>query len=296
MGEVMLLPKFDFYEPLNMEEACQVMSGLGSRAKLLAGGTDLIVNMKRGTLSPGHVVSLSRINDLKGVTFTKGRIRIGACVTAAELCESEEIKTLFRALQQGASDLGSPLIRNLATIAGNLVSARPAADLPPPLMAYDAKVVLMKESGEREIPLEDFFTGPGETVIEPDEIVKEIIVEKPRDYSGAGYIKLGVRKALEISLVNVAAFVSLDDPDGAIQSARVVLGAVAPTPMRAHSAEKVLLGEKPGEALFVRAGEAAAEDSKPIDDFRAGAEYRRAMVQVLTRRTLDLALNEARSR
>ncbi|MBL7212184.1 MAG: xanthine dehydrogenase family protein subunit M [Desulfobacteraceae bacterium] len=292
----MLLPKFDFYEPLNMEEACQVMSGLGSRAKLLAGGTDLIVNMKRGTLSPGHVVSLSRINDLKGVTFTKGRIRIGACVTAAELCESEEIKTLFRALQQGASDLGSPLIRNLATIAGNLVSARPAADLPPPLMAYDAKVVLMKESGEREIPLEDFFTGPGETMIEPDEIVKEILVEKPRDCSGAGYIKLGVRKALEISLVNVAAFVSLDDPDGAIQSARVVLGAVAPTPMRAHSAEKVLLGEKPGEALFVRAGEAAAEDSKPIDDFRAGAEYRRAMVQVLTRRTLDLALNEARSR
>jgi len=279
-----------------MEEACQVMSGLGSRAKLLAGGTDLIVNMKRGTLSPGHVVSLSRINDLKGVTFTKGRIRIGACVTAAELCESEEIKTLFRALQQGASDLGSPLIRNLATIAGNLVSARPAADLPPPLMAYDAKVVLMKESGEREIPLEDFFTGPGETMIEPDEIVKEIIVEKPRDCSGAGYIKLGVRKALEISLVNVAAFVSLDDPDGAIQSARVVLGAVAPTPMRAHSAEKVLLGEKPGEALFVRAGEAAAEDSKPIDDFRAGAEYRRAMVEVLTRRTLDLALNEARSR
>ena len=292
----MLLPKFDFYEPLNMEEACQVMSGLGSRAKLLAGGTDLIVNMKRGTLSPGHVVSLSRINDLKGVTFTKGRIRIGACVTAAELCESEKIKTLFRALHQGASDLGSPLIRNLATIAGNLVSARPAADLPPPLMAYDAKVVLMKESGEREIPLEDFFTGPGETMIEPDEIVKEILVEKPRDCSGAGYIKLGVRKALEISLVNVAAFVSLDDPDGAIQSARVVLGAVAPTPMRAHSAEKVLLGEKPGEALFVRAGEAAAEDSKPIDDFRAGAEYRRAMVQVLTRRTLDLALNEARSR
>lgn len=290
----MLLPRFDFHEPLNMEEACQVMSGFGSRAKLLAGGTDLIVNMKKGTQSPEHVVSLSRINDLKGVTFAKGRIRIGACVTAAELCESEEIKTLFRALHQGASDLGSPLIRNLATIAGNLVSARPAADLPPPLMAYDAKVVLMKESGEREIPLEDFFTGPGETVIEPDEIVKEITVEKPRDYSGAGYIKLGVRKALEISLVNVAAFVSLDDPDGAIQSARVVLGAVAPTPMRAHSAEKVLLGEKPGEALFVRAGEAAAEDSKPIDDFRAGAEYRRAMVEVLTRRTLDLALNEAR--
>jgi len=279
-----------------MEEACQVMSGLGSRAKLLAGGTDLIVNMKKGTQSPAHVVSLSRIKDLKGLTSEKGRIRIGACVTAAELCESEDIKTLLTALHQGASDLGSPLIRNLATIAGNLVSARPAADLPPPLMAYDAKAVLMKASGERTIPLEDFFIGPGETVIEPDEILKEIIVEKPRDYSGAGYIKLGVRKALEISLVNVAAFVSLDDLDGAIQSARVLLGAVAPTPIRAYSVEKVLLGEKPGEALFVRAGEAAAQDSKPIDDFRAGAEYRRAMVAVLTKRTLDLALNEARSR
>lgn len=292
----MLLPRFDFHEPTTIEEACQIMAELGDSAKLLAGGTDLIVNMKKRILSPEHVVSLSRINDLKIVESSDGLLKIRACVTVSDLAESEEIRGTFSALGTGAASLGSPLIRNLATIAGNLVSARPAADLPPPLMAYDAKAVLITASGERAVALEDLFKGPGGTVIEPDEILKEIVVEKPRDYSGAGYIKLGVREALEISLVNVAAFVSLDDSEGTIQSARVVLGAVAPTPIRALSAEKVLLGERPGEALFVRAGEAAAQDSRPVDDFRAGAEYRRAMVEVLTKRTLDLALNEARSR
>jgi carbon-monoxide dehydrogenase medium subunit len=141
--------------------------------------------------------------------------------------------------------------------------------------------------------LEDFFTGPGETVMGADEILTAVHIPQPPDHTGAGYIKLGVRKTLEISLVNVAACLSLDGEKGAIQEARIVLGAVAPTPIRAPSAEKALMGEMPSEALFEKAGEAAAEDSRPIDDFRGSAVYRRDMVAALTRRTLAMALQGA---
>ena len=289
----MLLPKFDFHEPETVEQACQAMVELGPEAKLLAGGTDLIVNMKKKILSPTHLVSLSRIDYLKEMDSSDAGVRIGAGMTVSELTESVEIENRFNALSVGAKGLGSPLIRNLATIGGNLVSARPAADLPPPLMAYGAEILLKTQSGERSIPLKDLFIGPGETVMEPPEILTEIHINNPPPHSGAAYFKLGVREALEISLVNVAAFISLDDDDS-IKKARIVLGSVAPTPVRAQSAEKLLLGEKPSSTLFAQAGEAASKECRPIDDFRASAAYKRAMVEVLTSRTLNMALREAK--
>ena len=155
----MLLPKFEFHEPSTVVETCQIMAGLRENAKPLAGGTDLLVKMKKESL-PENLVSLSRIDDLKRVDCSNGGMRIGACLTAADLAESEEVKKRLSALTKGALSLGSPLIRNLATIAGNLVSARPAADLPPSLMAYGAKVVLRKSSGERTVSLDNFFLGP----------------------------------------------------------------------------------------------------------------------------------------
>lgn len=288
----MLLPKFEYHEPLTVDEACRIMGELGRSAKLLAGGTDLIVNMKKKVLSPSHVVSLSGIADLKELDSANGTVKIGACLTASEIAQSETILKSFSALSKGAGSLGSPLIRNLATIAGNLASARPAADFPPALLAYDGQVVLVKSSGERIVPLADFFKGPGQTVMEPDELLTQIILPKPPAGSGAGFIKLGVRKTLEISLTNVAAYLALDQ-DGSIKTARVFLGSVAPTPLRSPSAEKVLTGERPAEALFEKAGEAAAGDSKPIDDFRASAEYKKAMVAVLTKRALNMAFKEA---
>jgi len=290
----MVLPKFEYHDPSTLDEACQIMAELKEKARPLAGGTDLLVNMRRGTVSPEHVVSLGRIEELRGIYPSNGQLRLGACLTAAEIGQSKEVNDLINPLGSGANSLGSPLIRNLATIGGNLVTARPAADLPPPLMAYGASVVLKNSSGKRAVSLDNFFRGPGQTVMEPDELLTEITVETPPPYSGGGYIKLGARKTLITSIVNVAAFLSLDDRDGTITSARVVLGAVAPVPMRATSSEQVLLGEKPTDALFLRAGEAAAGDSKPIDDFRGSAEYRRAMVEVLTRRALNMALRKAK--
>lgn len=290
----MSLPKFDFHEPSTIDEACQTLAELGRDAKAVAGGTDLIVNMKKRVVSPEHLVSISRISGLREMYSSNGTYVIGSCLTVAELAQSDPIKKTFSALASGAENLGSPLIRNLATIGGNLASARPAADLPPSLMAYDARVFLKKVTGERMVLLMDFFRGPGQTVMYPDEILTRIEVDAPPAFSGAGYFKLGVRRTLEISLVNVAAFLALDDKDGTIVSARVVLGSVAPTPMRASSAEKTLMGEKPGDNLFLKAGEAAAKDSRPIDDFRGSAEYRRAMVKVLTQRALKSALKNAR--
>jgi len=289
----MILPKFAYHDPSTLDEVCQILAEHNDKAQALAGGTDLLVNMRKGVISPEIVVSLGRVEALSVQSVSDGQIQIGACVTAAELAHSKEVENRLNALSLAARRLGSPPIRNLATVAGNLVTARPAADLPPPLMAYGAQVVLKKSTGERTVPLDDFFRGPGETVKEPDEVLTEIVIEKPPPHSGASYMKLGRRKTLVIALVNVAAFLSLDGPNGAIQAARVVMGAVAPVPVRAFSAEKILLGEKPGEKLFAKAGEAAAGESKPIDDFRGSASYRRAMVEVLTRRALGVAWSNA---
>ncbi len=287
----MLLPKFDYYDPETVEEACGLLTELGGQAKLLAGGTDLIVNMKRRTVLPDHVVSLSKIESLTALDASNGTVRIGARVTAGEIAESEAVRQDFAALAAGAAGLGSPLIRNLATIGGNLVTARPAADTPAPLLIYNAHVVLKSGGGERTVSIGEFFAGPGETVIGEQEILTEIILEKPQGRTGAGHLKLGVRNALEISLVNVAAFLRLDQ--GVIAEARVAMGSVAPTPILSPGAGTVLKGEKPSESLFSRAAEAAASDSRPIDDFRASAAYKRAMVETLTRRALAAAYENA---
>ena len=282
----MLLPRFEFHEPATVEEACRILGELGEKAKTLAGGTDLLVNMKKKILAPEHVVSLDRIESLSELAPSNGVLRIGACVKAVEIAESDAVSVDFPALQTSASKLGSPLIRNLATIGGNLVSARPAADFPPSLMAYGAKAVLKSSSGERTVALSDFMEGPGLTLISPEEILDSVLLEKPEAFSGSAYLKLGIREALEISLVNVAVSITTDGFDGPVKAARVVMGSVGPTPLISPSAEKVLVGEKPSEALFLAAGEAAAMDSKPIDDFRASADYKRAMVKELTKRAL----------
>jgi CO/xanthine dehydrogenase FAD-binding subunit len=289
----MLLPRFDFHEPASLGEACKILKTYGSKAKLLAGGTDLMVNMKKKILAPDHLVCLSRIASMHGIEEKDEQIFIGARFTVAELTVDPLVEKKLSALRAGARALGSPLVRNRATIGGNIGSARPAADLPPSLIAYKATVVLESSNGKREILLENFFKGPGFTEIQPDEVLTQIKVPTPKDGEGAGYINLGVRKAQDCNVVNVASFIVLDAVDGSIKEARIVMGSVGPTPLRASSAEAVLIGQKPDETLFLKAGEAARQDCTPIDDFRGLASYRKAMVGVLTKRTLDIAYQKA---
>jgi CO/xanthine dehydrogenase FAD-binding subunit len=290
----MILPKFEFYEPASVTEACGLLNRHPGQARVIAGGTDLLVNMKKKILNPQHLISLMRVAELARLERSNGTLWIGPAVTVSEIAASETVAKDFCALSQGARALGTPLIRNLATIGGNVGSARPAADLPPSLMVYGAELVLAGPSGERRMPIRDFFKGPGLTAAGDDEIVAAIIVKAPTGYAGAGYLNLGVRKSQDCNIVNVASFLELDDKAERITTARIALGSVGPTPLRALKAENVLQGEKPDEQTFEQAAEAATQDCTPILDFRGSAEYRRDMVRVLTRRTLAMALIDAR--
>jgi CO/xanthine dehydrogenase FAD-binding subunit len=290
----MLLPKFDFHEPSSVSEACQILAQYGQKAKLLAGGTDLLVDMKKNLVSPDPLVSISRLDELKQIDLANDGLKIGACVTAAELAASDAVSSKWRAVCAGAKALGSPQIRNLATIGGNIGSASPAADMPPSLIAYGARIVLKKSAGERILPLENFFISPKRTNIESDELIAEIRIDTPPPFSGASYISLGIRSCQDIKIVNAASFITLESPQGVIKNARIALGCVGPTCLRALSAEKVLIGQKPGPDIFEKAAEAAMRDCSPrgAAESRASAAYKRDMVGVLTRRTLSEALKE----
>jgi len=292
----MLLPKFEYHEPSTLEEALQLLSSLGGNAKVLAGGTDLLVRMKQRIDKPAHVISIARVPGLDAIIPRNGHgVTIGSAVTARELSRHELIIDRFTPLAIAASRLGAPMIRNRATIGGNLVNARPAADLPPACMVLNAMVKLKSAKGERDVSVNEFFRGPGDCVIEPHELMVCLNIETPAPWSGGSYIKLGARKTLEISMVNVATLLTLEGPDGPIIDARIALGAVAPTPLRAFGAEEFLIGNKPSEELFQRAGEIGVGFCSPITDHRGTMEYRCMMIEALTKRCLMRAWENARA-
>lgn len=290
----MLLPKFDFHRPASIAEACEILDRHGDSASLLAGGTDVLVNLRRKRIAPLHLVGLDRVPDLCGISTVKEEVLVGSLVTAADIAESRLLRRRFPVLVQAAEGLGSPPIRNRATIGGNLVTARPAGDLIPPLMVLDARVTLVGRVAEREIPVDRFVTGPGKTKIRPNEILTRVVIPRPDPGTGGSYLKFGARHSCEISIVSVAVFVSLTPAGRRIKSAKIVLGAVAPKPIRCPRAEESLAGAAPGEAAFAEAGLAAARAAKPITDHRGSARYRREMVAVLTRRALASACAAAR--
>jgi aerobic carbon-monoxide dehydrogenase medium subunit len=292
----MLLPKFDFHEPSTLEEALQVLSDLGGNARIIAGGTDLLVRMKHKLDHPSHVISIAAVPGIDAVIPRNGHgLTVGAGATAATLSRHELLNDRFTPLALAAGRLGAPVIRNRATIGGNLVNGRPAADFPPACMVLNATLKLKSAAAERDVPVHEFFRGPGETLIEPHELLFSLNIETPPPWSGGSYIKLGTRKALEISMVNVAALITLESPDGPITDARIALGAVAPTPVRAFAAEQALIGQKPSDKLFQKAGEIGVGMCSPITDHRGTMEYRCMMIEVLTKRVLHEALERARS-
>ncbi len=292
----MLIPRFNYHRPTTLKEACEMKGEFKDKALFLAGGTDVIVNLKRGVISPENLISLNSIPELasNSINEKKGQTVIGAGSRVGDLAK-EKFLLPYNALMTAMDSIGSPIIRNLATIGGNIITARPAADSSPSLIAFNGKAIFNSVRGKREVSMDDFFLGVGKTSINDDEILTGIILNNLPAYTGSAYIKLGTRKALEISLVNVAAVITLERPDGPIADARIVMGAVGPVPLRARTAEKALIGEKPGAGVFAKAAEAAsANDCSPIDDFRGSAEYRRDMVKVLTERALKKALNDIR--
>jgi aerobic carbon-monoxide dehydrogenase medium subunit len=292
----MLLPKFTYHEPSTLEEALDLLHELGGNAKVLAGGTDLLVRMKQKIDKPSNVISVARIPGLDQIVPRNGHaVTVGAGVSSAALSHHELLNDRFTPLADAAGRLGAPMIRNRATIGGNLVNGRPAADLPPACMVLNATAKLKSASSEREVPVNDFFRGPGETVIESNEMMVSINMETPPPWSGGAYLKLGARKTLEIAMVNVAVLLTLQSQDGPIADIRIALGAVAPTPVRAYAAEDILRGEQPSEELFEKGGQVGVGMCSPITDHRGTMEYRCLMIEVLTKRALGIAYERARA-
>ncbi len=283
----MIMQKFDYQAPADLKEACQIMANYGDKAKLLAGGTDLLIALKKNRISPSQVVALDQVDEIKGLWSDDDGIYLGARTTAAEIADSD-FGAAGQALAEAAAQVGSPLVRNLATVGGNLVTAMPAADMAPPLLVMQAGVVLEKLGDNREIALDDFFVGPGEQVMLPEEIMSLIFLPELPSGSGSAFEKLGVRKALERSIVSVAALITLADDGKTIQEARIALGAVAPTPMLAATAGAGLCGKKATKKNFSAAAKTTAQEARPRG-LRTSAVYSRLMVEQLTMRALTRA-------
>ena len=282
------MKSFEFYEPTTLAEASRLFAE--EHAQLLAGGTDIVIGMKALTETPESVISLQKIPGLAGITTeADNSISIGAMTKVREVEVSGDIQQHHTALAEGASEIGSIQIRNLATIGGNIAHASPAADTVAGLLVADAQVDIASADGERSVPIDELFTGPGQTVLVPGEIITRFRLPSPA--SGSHYIKHKIREVMDLAFIGVAAAVNLDN--GTITDARIGLAAVAPTPIRATEAENLLNGNAPTPELLEQAGEAAAAGCSPISDLRCSAEHRREMVDVLTRRTLQHALERA---
>jgi len=285
------LPKFNYHTPTTISEALELLSVHGRDAKLLAGGTDLLLAMKKRASVPSHLINLKTIPGLSGIRADAKGITIGALTTIAEIERSALVQEVYSPLGDAARVMASPQIRTLATIGGNLVSAVPSADMAPPLMVLSAQVHITGLSGERTCPVESLFAGPSTCTLGPTDIVTHITIPAPK---GKGvYLKLMRRGALDLALVGVAAYVSLD-ANRVCNDVRIALGAVAPTPIRAAAAEGVLRRKALTEGLAAEAGKVSGAECKPITDIRATQGYRRSMVEVLTKRALLQTLDRLR--
>jgi carbon-monoxide dehydrogenase medium subunit len=287
----MYLPDFEYYSPATVKEACLILARLDGVGRVLAGGTDLLPHMKNGTIVPAALVSLKEIRELREIAYVPGRgVVIGARATQNGLVRSPVLQERYPAVCETAHSMANNQIRNRGTIGGNLVSAVPSADLPPILIALQAKVTLAGPLETRTIPLESFFVRPRCSVIASDEILTEVVIPDQAT-TGNAYLKFGLRRSGALAVVGVAASVVADGMH--VEEARIVLGAVAPTPVRACEAESLLRGNRVTEPLLEEVGRAAAHECRPISDIRGSDEYRRDMVAVFTKRALRKALKLA---
>lgn len=277
--------RFEYFEPRSLDEAVALLSRHNGSASVLAGGTDLLVEIKEQIRRPDQVINIKKIPGMDRLSYDPAvGLKFGALVTAREIEISPVVRRTYRGLGQAVDELGSIQVRNRATIAGNICRASPSADTLPPLIAHGASVTVFGRGGERRSVLEEFFLGPGKTALRPDEIVTAIELPATAPRSASTYIKQGRRKAMELATVGVAVTLTLDGER--CDDIRIVLGAVAPTPIRGRRAEAMVQGRILDDALLEAAGQAAMQESCPISNVRGSAAYRREMVAVLTARAI----------
>lgn len=280
------LPKFDYVAPQTLKEAVDFLSKHQKAAAPLAGGTDLLLNMKRRAVVPQYLVALKNIPEVDAITYKKDQgLRIGALATIHAVETSPEVKRGYPILSQAAATLGSIQIRNLGTVVGNVCSALPSADMVPSLVALGAQVKIINRAEEKLMPVEDFITNVGKTVLAEDELVQELLVPPLPSRGGGTYIKYAQRGAKALGICNVATWIALDQDT--CTEARICLGAVGQTPIRAVEAESILKGNPFTPETVKAAAQKASEEARPRSSpLRGSAEYRKTTVGALTERAL----------
>lgn len=282
----MILPDFEYLVPKSAEEACRLLKTYGGRAKLMAGGTDLINFMKAKTIVPDYVIDIKEIPGMNQITYDPADgLTIGALAKLRDIELSPLVQEHYPVIAEAVHLIASTQIRSKGTLAGNICNASPSADSVPALFVLDAQLVVQGTDGQRTIPINDFYTGFKRTALKADEMVTAIKIPCVSDHERCAYLAHTVRKAMDLAIVGTAVKLTMDE-NGICRDARVALGAVAVTCVRSPKAEAVLIGQKITPELAEAAGKMAMEDCSPITDVRASAEYRHDMVRVFTRRTI----------
>ena len=280
------MPIKEYLRPASLKGTLDLLASYSGSAKILAGGTDLLIQQAIESSPEIIAISLRNIEDLRQIEKTaEGDLFVGAMVRHAEVAQSPVVNQYFPALAKASHWVGSPSIRSLATIGGNICNASPSADTAPPLLAYEAKTIIVSPSGEKAIDIEDFFTGPSTNVLKRGEILKGFLL-RPKSGWAADYEKLGLRKAMEIAIVNVCVAMAVGEHKDC-SGIRIALGAVAPTPIRAKKAESILKDKRVTPELIQKCAEVAVEETKPISDIRASADYRKKMVHFLVKKMVS---------
>ncbi|MCL2336003.1 MAG: xanthine dehydrogenase family protein subunit M [Firmicutes bacterium] len=290
----MYLNDFEYFAPQTSAEALSLAARLGSKAKILAGGTDLLIMMKEKILKPECLININDIQEFKTISYVPGQgAVIGAAVKISALEHDSLIKDKYFALHQAAGELGSAQVRAMATVGGNSCHASPAAETPPPLAALGARVVICSSAGEKEMPVEKFILGNRKTALGEGELLTKFILPEPAPRSASRYAYIGLRDAMEIDAVNMAVNLVLEEDCRTVKNLKLVMGSVSPVPLVAEKIPGILIGKELTDELLAQAAQAACDEAKPISDIRASAEYRREMVAVLTRRVLKQAFHAA---
>jgi CO/xanthine dehydrogenase FAD-binding subunit len=285
-----MLPEFDLIRPHTIPETLAILAEHGAAALPIAGGTNVVVDLRAGRHQPHALVDVARLPGLRGIHRDNGHLVIGGGTTISDLLYDPLIAEHAPALREAAAVFANPLIRNRATVGGNLADASPAADTAPPLLALDAVVELASQSGIRRVPLADFLVGVRKTLRRPDELLIAVRFAVPPNGSANHFKKVGLRKADAISVLSAAVAVTCDAA-GRCTAARIALGALAPRPLRANAAETLLVGDKLTPAAIAEAARLAGEAARPISDIRGSVDYRRQVTEVIVRRLLDRVLS-----
>ncbi len=289
MVGIMQIRPFEYIKPGNVEEALALLETKKVEARVIAGGSEIVIYLKYRQINPKYIIDISDLTELKFIENDEGFLKIGPLITHHTLENSTLIQEKAYILGEAANQIGTVQVRNMGTIGGNIVNASPAADTATPLLALGAKLKLMNASRERVIPIESFFVHVKKTLLQSDELLTEIQIPHQPAKTGAAFMKVGRRAAHDLSIVNVATIITMDD--GVCENIRIALGSVAPTPIRATKAEDYLQGKKMVDDIIEKASEIASEEISPISDIRTSAEYRIEISKALVRMTIKIAMD-----